>query len=236
MNMGAFFRVICGGLLAAQPVYAASFKPPQGCDVYMTAQLHNCQVANFYTCTNDPAGDQWVSYADGEGAYFLSHIDRETRWLEAISLNSGKIELLDTQASADNASFSELLRTGHDAYDFITRDNDARTLRYAGADTLTGEKLTIDGVALEKCSFALTEYDGQGTQLATRRGMQYISRKYRIFLSGPERFENASGAVQTFDDSPARFDFPGDPGFSSETPEYDCDVMMTGPPPAGGRA
>jgi hypothetical protein len=235
MNLAAFFQAICGGLFAALPAYAANFIPPKGCEVYLTAQLHNCQVANYYTCSSDPAGDQWVSYADGKGAYFLSHIDSETRWIEAQSLETGEIDRLDQGASKDNASFSTLLASGRDDYDFITRNNFAQTQRFVGADTLTGESVTIDGVPLEKCSFELSEYDNQNRKLSTRSGVQYVSRKYRIFLSGPERFENASGDSQSYDDSPARFDFPGDPGFSSETPEYDCDMMMTGFSPAGGR-
>ncbi|WP_417806373.1 hypothetical protein [Thioclava sp.] len=235
MNAGAILWAICGGLLAVLPAHAANFTPPKGCEVYMTAQLHNCQVANFYTCAADDAGDQWVSYADGEGTYFLSHIDSETRWIEAYSLETGEIALIDQAASKDNASFNALLASGRDDYDFITHNNFAQTLRYVGVDTLTGESVTIDGVPLEKCSFNLSEYDAQGQKLSTRSGLQYISRKYRIFLSGPESYENASGEKQSFDDSPARFDFPGDPGFSTATPEYDCDMMMTGLAPADER-
>ncbi|WP_202900107.1 hypothetical protein [Thioclava atlantica] len=223
---------IWGALLGALPAHAADFAPPAGCEVFMTVQMHNCQVANHYRCAADPAGDQWAAYSDGNGLYYVSHIDGETRWLESLATETGEVELLDTAASGDLPSFSTLLSTGKDDYDFVTRSNFGESRRYRGTDRLTGKSIKIDDVLLETISFELREETGAGEPISNRSGTQYISRKERLFLSGPERFESADGEVATFDDSPARFDFPGDPGFSSQTPEYDCDMMMTGAPGA----
>lgn len=236
MRTAAIMLGLCGGLTSALPLHAADFTPPSGCDVYLTAQLRNCQVANFYRCAADPEGDQRVAYADGNGIYFDSRIDSETRWIESHTIETGEIDRLDMDASRDNASFSALLSEGRDDYDFVMRNNFGETRRYKGHDTLTGESVTIDGMPLQKCSFEIHEYDGAGQLLSTRSGMQYISAKFRIFLSGPERFENSAGDRTSFDDSPMRFDGPGDPGFSSQTPQYGCDMMMTGSVPAGRRS
>ncbi|OWY13175.1 hypothetical protein B6V72_10270 [Thioclava sp. F34-6] len=218
---------ICGGLFSALPAHAADFKPPQGCEVFMTVQMHNCQVANYYRCAADPEGDLWTAFADGEGIYYLSHIDSETRWLESVSTDTGEIEMFDPGASKDAPSFSALLSDGKDDYDFVTRSNYRGLRRYVGSDALTGNSLSIDDVPLETITFDLREDDQNGQTVATRTGTQYSSRKYRVFFSGAERFENDQGDVVSYDDSPVRFDFPGDPGFSTETPEYDCDLMMT---------
>lgn len=218
---------ICGGLFSALPAHAANFAPPKGCTVYMTVQMHNCQVANYYTCSDDESGNQWAAYADGEGVYYISHIDYETRWLMSMSTDTGEVEALDPGASKDQPSFSALLSEGKDDYDFVTRSSHRGMQRFVGTDTLTGQSVTIDDVPLETITFDLREDDEAGQMVSHRTGTQYISRKYRLFLSGDERFEAAQGDVVTYDDSPVRFDFPGDPGFSTETPEYDCDLMMT---------
>ncbi|MBD3801898.1 MAG: hypothetical protein IE919_01520 [Thioclava sp.] len=227
MRSNSLGLAIGGVLFSALSAHAANFAPPKGCEVYMTVQMRNCQVANYYTCAGDPAGDQWSAYADGEGVYYISHIDSETRWIESISTDTGEIELFDPGASKDAPSFSALLSDGKDDYDFVTRSNFRGLQRYRGTDTLTGQSVTIDDVPLETITFDLREDDETGALLSHRTGTQYVSRKHRLFLSGAERFENAQGDVVEYDDSPVRFDFPGDPGFSTEVPEYDCDLMMT---------
>ncbi|SOC18218.1 hypothetical protein [Rhodobacter maris] len=224
----AFLLLTAGGLCAAAPALAgAVFVPPAGCTLGMTVQMHSCQVANYYTCAGDPPGDQWISFADGEGEYFLSHIDAETRWVESVSLYSGEVDALDAAATADSASFSTLLSTGRDDYDFVTRSNMGTAQRYIGNDTLTGQTITIDGVPLEQCRFEMQIVDAQGNRTATRKGTQLISRKMRLFFSGTESFENAYGERSTSIDTPVSFAFPGEAGFAATRPEYDCDMMLT---------
>jgi len=219
---------LIGGLLAAPVAQAApKFAPPPGCTATMTVQLHSCQVANYYTCAGDPAGDQWVSFADGEGEFFVSHIDSETRWVESVSLADGEVEKLDAAASKDNASFSTLLAEGRDDYDFITRTTSGRVQRFKGFDQLTGQKTSIDGVALERCSFEMTIEDEAGNTLATRKGVQFISRERRVFFSETESYENSFGDKSVTTEAPVTFAFPGEDGFAAAKPEYDCDMMMT---------
>lgn len=221
---------------AAPAVAEPLFTPPAGCTLAMTVQMHACQVANYYTCAGDPAGDQWVSFADGGGEYFLSHTDAETRWLESISLYDGTVDRLDASASADNASFSALLAGGRDDYDFLTRDSNGETRRYIGHDALNGGGLSIDGVALERCSFEMRIEDGAGNFVATRKGVQFISRSMRLFFADTESYENAFGDKSTTTQGPVSFAFPGEEGFAATRPEYDCEMMMTGLPAAAGRS
>jgi len=217
-----------GGLLVPPMAHAEPlFTPPAGCTLNLTVQMHSCQVANYYSCAGDPAGDQWVSFTDGEGEYFLSHTDAETRWVESISLKDGEVDRLDAAGSVDNASFSALLASGRDEYDFVTRSNQGVTRRYIGHDQLTGEHVSIDGLPLERCGFEMRIEDEAGNYIATRKGMQYVSRKLRVFFADTESFENAYGDHSDSNQGPVTFAFPGGRGFAATKPEYDCDMMMT---------
>ena len=228
MRARIFALGLTGALASAGPLLAGAFAPPPGCTLNMTVQLHDCQVSNHFTCAGDAPGEQWISYADGTGEFFVSRIDAENRWIESISRDRGEIDRLDAAGSADNASFSELLATGRDDYDFVMRNNFGEVIRYIGHDQLTGERVTIDGVPLERCDFALRMEDESGAQIATRRGTQYISRERRIFFGDTEIFENAFGDRSTSFQAPVTFAFPGEEGFGETTPKFDCDMLMTG--------
>ncbi|OCX61604.1 hypothetical protein BFP70_14935 [Thioclava sp. SK-1] len=216
------------GALSALPAHADDlFVPPPGCALTMTVQLRECQVANHFQCASDPGGERWISYADGQGEYFLSRIDHQTRWVESISLETGEIDYLDVQASADHASFDTLLDAGRDDYDFVTLNNFGETRRYVGHDQLTGQTVTIDGVPLERSEFSVKTLDGAGNFISSRSGLQFISRKMRVFFGDSEDYKNAFGDEASSASPPASFAFPGDAGFGASTPVFDCDMMMT---------
>lgn len=212
-------------LMLALPAWAANFTPPEGCRLEMTVQNRGCTVSQHYRCTGDAPGDQWVTYFTREGATYQSRIDAETRWMESIDLTTGLIDRLEDGA-ADDASFSALLATGRDDFDFWTRSNNGERLRHVGHDELTGDKTQIDGVPLEVTQFELTTYSETGDVLIHRQGQQFISRAQGRFYGGVETSQDWTGARQESNDSPVTFAFPGQPGFGSTTPEYDCDLQM----------
>lgn len=212
--------------LMALPASAASkFTPPKGCEAYVTVQHSNCQVSYHYTCSGDPKGDQWAVYAGAEGPYYMSKIDSETRWLESYDLVAGESDQMGDET--EPASFSDLLKTGRDDYDFTTVSNNGEVRRYKGYDKLAGSTVTIDGVKLEETEFSLRSYGADGTLLNKRTGKQFINRDWRLFFSGEEDFENGDGEKEHTKDLPVTFAFPGDAGFLSATPQFGCDQMMT---------
>lgn len=213
--------------LPALPAAAANFTPPSGCKLEITVQNRGCSVSQHYRCGSDAPGDQRVTYFTPEGPTFQSRIDRETRWMESTDLRSGLTDVLEEEAQ-DHASFSTLLETGRDDFDFWTRSNDGERLRHVGHDELTGETVQIDGVTLELTRFELTTYGESGQVLIQRRGQQFISRAQGRFYGGVETSEDWTGAVRQTNDSPVTFSFPGQPGFGSTKPEYDCDLQMVG--------
>lgn len=215
---------------AVAPAAAAgTFQVPQGCTAYATAQLRSCQVSQHYRCPAEAPGDQWAVYMDSEGPHYISRIDSETRWIDSIDLETGERDRIATEA--DPASFSTLLATGRDDFDFTTRSDSGEVRRYVGHDRLTGASLAIDGVALERTEFDLTAYDAAGEMVWHRWGRQFIQRDWRIFYADTEEFENAFGDRDSVISTPVTFALPGETGFLSEDPEFDCDQMMAGVQP-----
>jgi hypothetical protein len=213
-------------LLSAWPAAAAGkFAAPKGCTVYQTVQMHGCQVSHHYRCEGDAAGDQWSAYLDESGPFYVSRIDSETRWLESHDLTTGEQDRLEDEI--DPASFSTLLATGRDTYDFTTISSTGEVRRYTGFDELTGETVVIDGVTLERTRFDLTATGADGEMIWHRTGEQLVQRDWRLFFADRESFENAEGDRTELRDTPVTFAGPGDAGFLAAKPEYDCDAMMT---------
>lgn len=206
---------------------AGTWTPPEGCEVFMTVQSKGCRVSNHYTCTQDPAGDQWRADFDQEGLFFMSRINSEAEWVESFDGATMARTSLDPSPE-DRASFSELLATGVDTYVFSQSSDDGGRSNIVGMDRLTGRSFTIDGVVLEETEFDYTETDDAGTILRRARGNEYISRDRRVFFAGPGETDLGDGQWVPIDGSPVDFAFPGDAGFASTRPIYDCDALTAG--------
>lgn len=220
-------------ILAAATVLPASatslFVAPAGCEGFLTVQLKNCQVANYYRCATDNPGDTWSTYLDSQGAHYTSRIDSETRWVQSFDHIDAVWDYLDEDAP-DHASFTALIESGRDDFEFSTTDETGETRRYKGHDRLTGQTVLLDGVTLERTEFDLTAMDADGNFLHRRTGNQYISREWRVFFSDTDHFENAFGDKIDSVDTPVDFVFPGQPGFFTTEPKYGCDMLMTDVP------
>ncbi|WP_216654639.1 hypothetical protein [Pseudogemmobacter hezensis] len=219
----------------AGPSAARTWSAPEGCEINMTVQAKGCRVSNHYICSNDAKGDQWRADFDQEGLFFQSRINFETQWVESISLGDGEVQYLGDVAE-DPASFSELLDTGLDTFDFTLTRNFGPDSRVIGFDRLTGRSITIDGVVLEETEFEATEADLDGNPLRASRGHEYISRDKRMFFAGPGQTDLGDGQWVPIDGSPIDFIFPGEPGFAATRPLYDCDPLLTNAPAPQGPA
>jgi hypothetical protein len=162
---------------------------------------------------------------DEDGITYAGAIDAETQWVESFHFLSGHAERLRADPP-DPASFSELLATGRDSYDFWTDSDEIGPTRYVGEDRLPGETVTIDGVTLERTAFRITATDGRGAEVWRAQGREFISREWRMFLAGVTTI-TAGGVTETIDDSPVEFVFPGERGFLSVSPKHGCGVVMS---------
>ena len=212
--------------LLAAPLDAAagSFTPPAGCTGWLAVQARACRVSNYYKCTQDAPGDQWRADFDQEGLFFASRIDSEAQWVESIDMSPMVRQTLDPNPE-DPASFSELL-TGLDTFAFnLSRDNGEQS-RVRGFDRLTGRSIMIDGVTLLETQFEYNETDASGTSLRRSRGNEYVHPDWRLFFAGPSEWDGGDGYVP-LDGSPLQFIFPGEPGFFSTEPLYECDAVLS---------
>lgn len=194
----------------------------------MTVQAKGCRVSNHYKCSADQPGDQWRADFDQEGLYFQSRINFEAEWVESFGAD-GVVQTLAPDPE-DPARFSELVASGIDTFAFGMEQSDGQTSTARGFDRLTGRKVEIDGVALLETEFDYTETDALGTVLRRARGNEYISAERRMFFAGPGETDFGDGEWLPIDGSPVDFFWPGDKGFASTQPIFDCDALTAGLP------
>ena len=214
-----------GSVAEGQVTIPATFSPPPGCKGWLTVQSRGCRVSNHYRCNADTPGDQWRADFDQEGLFFVSRIDRETQWVESYDMFPTTRQVL-LPDPADPASFSTLLSTGIDTFDFGLAEDGGSQSVVRGFDRLTGRSVTIDGVTLEETEYDYTETAPDGSVAQKARGNEYIHRDWRLFLSGISEFEGPDGVLPV-DGTPRQFIFPGEPGFFTTEPIFDCDATMS---------
>lgn len=216
--------------LSAAPAFGGTFLAPKGCTATLTVQSRGCTVSHFYTCEADAKGNQWRADFGFDGQFYMSMIDSETQWLESYEMagvnNPVMKETLDANPK-DPASLSGLVETGIDTFDFnLTKENGERT-HVTGFDQLTGKSATIDGVTLRQTEYEYTQTDEKGTVLRHSKGKEYISKDFRSFFSGTSNWEAEDGTWATIEGAPISFMRPGEPGFGSTTPLFECDAQMS---------
>ena len=211
------------GPAAAQSA-SRTFQPPAGCEAFVTVQYAQCGVSHHFICAADPEGWQRRVDMDEDGINYFGAIDAETQWVESLHLRGNFSETLG--AADDPASFSGLLASGVDRFDFTTESKEVGQTRYVGQDRLTGETVEIDGVTLDRTEFAITAYAEDGSEMWRSRGSEYISRDWRMFLSGTST-TTAGGETWDTNDRPVQFIFPGEAGFLSATPTHGCGVVLS---------
>lgn len=224
---------LCAPLAAnAQTGGSDLFQVPAGCTAFLTVQSRGCTVSHHWTCEADPAGTHWRVSVDQDGPFHLSYTDAEFRWLQSWDLNGGGTSRL-IEPEEDPASLSELLTTGSDTMVFSLRSESnlgSFQRDYTGFDRLTGDEVTVDGRVL-----AVTEFSYQYTvDGGSRRvqGNQFVHEGWRMFFGGIETVTEATGDSFEYDNSPMEFAEPGERGFLTMQPIYDCGDMMSGLPRA----
>lgn len=218
-------------LLISTPAFAGTFSAPANCTATLTVQSRGCTVSHFYTCEADPNGNQWRADFGPDGQFYLSMIDSETQWIESFDIDSTGAnpqtrETLDANPK-DPASFSELVATGQDTFDFNLTKDGGDTTHVVGFDKLTGKTAVIDGVTLRQTEYEYTQTDMAGNVLRHSKGREYISEDFRSFFSGHSEWEAEDGTWFNIEGAPISFIKPGEPGFAATTPLFECDAQMS---------
>lgn len=202
-----------------------SFQLPGGCTAYLTVQTESCQVNHHFTCEGDPAGHQRRVSLDENGIVYAGMIDAETQWIASNHVRSGHLDRLAPNP-VEPASLSALIETGVDDYDFRTLSDQIGETRYLGQDTLTGRMVTIDGVTLAETTYDITAYNAAGEEIWSAKGREFISRDWRMFLSGRGTVTTPQGTFERAN-QPVEFIFPGEPGFLSINPKHGCGAALS---------
>lgn len=208
------------------------FQVPPGCTAFLTVQSRGCTVSHYWTCEADPQGTHWRASVDEDSPFHLSFTDAEFRWLRSWDLRGGGTTVI-LEPEEDPASLTELLETGGDTMVFstVTTSNFGSFQRdYTGFDRLTGDEVVVDGRTLLVTEFSY-QYPTDG---GTRRvqGNQFVHPGWRLFFGGIETVTETTGDGFEYNNSPMEFAEPGEPGFLTMQPIYDCGEMMSGLPRA----
>ena len=214
-----FAAVISAALLAAPA--QAEFQAPNGCQVFLTVQIRGRMVKNLVTCDNLPDGHTWSFVTFDKGAWSGTLTDAKTNWVKSVKSWGEAYDLRD--GSVDPSNFTTLLDDGFDDFDFEVEYETGEIKRHMGFDRLTGKTVVIDGVPLMETEFNITTVLPDGTVEKRASGNQYVSPKYRKFFAGTWIQEGLPDG----DNSPVTFAEPGERGFQSDDPKYDCDVEMS---------
>ena len=84
---------------------------------------------------------------------------------------------------------------------------------------------TIDGVSLKETNFSFYETDRSGKLLRQAVGTEFISPKWRMFFSGPSKWNFGDDEWIAVEDRPIKFLEPSDNGFLSNKPLFGCNAV-----------
>lgn len=222
------------GLFGCLAAYAAPsfaqdtpevFSLPAGCTAFLTVQSKDCSVDHHFTCEGDPDGHKQRVSLTERGLSYLGSTNFESQWVGSFHPLTGHSEQLSDVANAP-ASFSELIASGKNVFDFETNSAEIGTTRYVGQDELTGRGVIIDDVTLEETKYSITALAPDGTELWRAEGNEYISRDLRLFFAGSGTVTTPTDSYDK-DDSPVEFIYPGEPGFLSANPKHGCGVLLS---------
>ena len=216
-------------VLTAGPALAAdTFALPQGCEAFVTIQSRSCSVEHHFTCAGDPEGVKRRVSLNEDGLTYVGSTDRNAQWLASFYPFTGHSEELEA-SPADPASLTDLLANGVDTYDFRTQSAEIGTTRYVGQDRLTGQVVTIDDVALQQTEYNITAFGPDGNELWSSQGNEFVNADWRTFIGGTGTVTVPDGPFDK-DDRPVQFIYPGEAGFLSANPKFDCGAVLSSAP------
>lgn len=215
--------MILTAMVAATPAAAQqSFAAPEGCEAILTVQHKGCVMVNVWQCDADNPGDQWIALIAQTGVFSVQKVDAEFQWIESYKV-IGNERLIEP--AEDPASLSELFSNQIDTWDF-TLETDDGTQRNVGFDMLTGETTVIDDEILLNTEFQGRTIDQDGNVIDASSGRQFVSEKHRLFFFGESWPQETPDQVT--DMSPVEFIYPGETGFFSDRPKFECNVIESG--------
>ena len=196
---------------------------PDGVQTMITIQFHGCEVRNL--TRQSKAGDFEDRYDsfDLKGQTSVYHEDSNHDLLQ-FKAASGDFSMQKIQGGAPGAQLDLVVKMGKASYKTsvsITQSGQTVTVQQSGLITDTGRKTVLGGVEFK--IFAIDNKsvypDATGTVLTSTR--LYYNPDQNIAFEGETTGGTYYDAKAT-PTAPAAISLPGQPGFNTKTPSYDC--------------
>lgn len=214
-----------------------TFKPPHACTKILTVQQRECRVENHWWCEQQQRG--WTGAFGLDGTVLnLEQSDANGEMVSYQNFVDGPFFVTPVKV-LDPLSISTLLETGQDDLELIVemsilsgkaKFNSRSTVELTGEhEVIDGENLFITEVRdhllyLESEGFS-EERDAVMKNINYRavRHAYWISLDDEMFvIGGTSRIINIDEAVEYHDHTPVEIIRPGEEGFFSKIPKYDC--------------
>ena len=196
---------------------------PDGVHTMMTIQFHGCEVRNL--TRQSKAGDFEDRYDsfDPKGQTGVYHEDSNHDLLQ-FKAGSGDFSMQKIQGGAPGARLDMVVKTGKASYETsvsITQSGQTVTVQQSGVISDTGQTTVLGGVKFMIFGIEIKSVypDATGTVLSSTR--LYYNPEQNIAFEG----EITGGTYydpKAMPTAPAAIILPGQPGFNTKTPSYDC--------------
>jgi hypothetical protein len=227
--VGMAMSVAMATLYLVRPAIAADLDLttlPASCVGIVTVQKRECVVETHYRCEQRGENIWRVESYDQNGLRAVEESDLNYN-LRQHENASGLVAFHPIEGGSSDIDLSVLLASGAGQYSqTLNFKMLGMTRRITDVATLTvmNETREIDRIPLVGITASIVS--GFPPPLGEVRTDQvlYYSSKLGVVVRG-ESLTKSNGQTIAATEIPVRFDLPGDKGFQSEVPEYDCEQI-----------
>lgn len=198
--------------------WAQVYTVPAGCEAIVTVQSRSCLVRQVMRCADNPDGAT-IALVRQEGEDVLLRQDAGSQTIEAVSVGTG--EVVRTVVVTDPIDARLAAKTGHDGFDLEQDGGPGPRERFAGEMVSDGAPVIIDGVLLVPLAAETVITTIKTGETRTLRQTLLFEPRERIAYVATTQMTDPPGAL--LDRTPVSFILPGEAGFLSMEPDYDCD-------------
>lgn len=230
LRIGSLVKVQ-GGAVAlflglSAPVLAAVPEFPVGCEPFLTVQTLACEVDIYLRCETADGREVRVQNYGAEGLDSIEALDGDGSLKFSID-PAGQSGIVVRTGPAEPLSRKAMLKDGVSRFvypvDFYYRGPDPEPAELTGEFRMTGQEVEIDGHVLKLLENRMT------VALAPPRGpietiqVGYYSPEFDVVMEGSGSLR-VGDAVQQVRNGPAAFFGPGESGFLSVAPMFNCEA------------
>ncbi len=221
--MRGIVALVCFATLPFGVSAEIDFEPPHGCKPVITAQLRKCSVMNVWRCDENGSTFIWHGFFTSGGVpQSLIKFSNDYGFHHSLIFGSQQFEMAIRPVASD-WSLAELVETGSVEFNgqvLMRKPGDKMVAQRFGYSELSGEKAVIDGEQLTVFESFTTRTGPNGETVGSSSGKHYISERDSVTFPG--KYYDVDSSGPGYDRSPMQIIRPGEEGFFSRIPKYDC--------------